>query len=59
MDPEDRVRRPLVLFLAFGIAVFIFGANCTLGRMISDQYNIDLTNTSLAWGSVTFSFTCK
>lgn len=49
MNPEDKARRSVVLFLIFGIALFIFGANCTLGRMISDQYSIDQTNTSLAW----------
>ena len=48
MDLEERSKRSVVLFLAFGIVIFIFGANCTLGRILIDQMNTDATHTAAA-----------
>jgi hypothetical protein len=52
MDLEKSARRSVVLFIVFGFSILIFGTNCTLGRMISDQYNIDRTNTSFALDTI-------
>ncbi|MBN2043451.1 MAG: hypothetical protein JW757_00410 [Anaerolineales bacterium] len=48
MVTEDRAKRSVVLFLVSGVVVFLFGVNCTLGALLSEQIHIDQTNTNFA-----------
>jgi hypothetical protein len=48
MDMEKSARKSLFLFLAFGIGLFIFGLNCTLEKIVMEQWHTDETNTMAA-----------
>lgn len=49
MSFERNAKNRWMVFVLLGIVVFLVGANCTLGRMLTDQVHEDSTNTSYAF----------
>ena len=48
MSFERNAKNRWMVFVLLGMVIFLVGANCTLGRMLTDQVHEDSTNTSYA-----------